>query len=202
MRYIACCTAAGENNQMEKTDRRIKRTQKLLQEALISLTLEKGFNLVTIREITDRADVGYATFFRHYPDKDALLAAVLDTMRDEFKDLLMPHSITTAPEKMGTLLFEYVAENADLCRVLLNSTDTMALLHPVQEMSLHEARNMFPYGQKSDVPIEIAASHLMTSLVMLIRWWLDHNMTYPPEKMGWIAALLIIRPFVDALQAY
>lgn len=186
---------------MEKIDRRIKRTQKSLQEALISLTLEKGFNLVTIREITDRADVGYATFFRHYPDKEALLAAVLDSMREEFKNLLMPHSIATAPENMGTLLFTYVAENADLCRVLLDSTDTMELLHPVQEMSFQEARMMFPGEPKGSVPIDVAASHLMTSLVMLIRWWLEHDMSYSPEEMGKIAELLIIRPFVLSFQS-
>ncbi len=73
---------------MEKVDRRIKRTQKLLQEALISLTLEKGYDEVTIREITDRADVGYTTFFRHYPDKEALLADVLNLMKEEFKVVL------------------------------------------------------------------------------------------------------------------
>ncbi len=185
---------------MEKIDRRVKRTQRLLQEALINLTIEKGYTAVTIRDITDKADVGYATFFRHYPDKDALLAAVLETMREEFKDLLMPHSIATAPEKMGTLLFEYVKDNEDLCKVLLDSTDTMSLLHPVQEMSLREAKMMFVNGPSNEIPIEIAASHFMTSLVMLIRWWLDHEMSYSPEEMGKIAARLIIRPFVEALQ--
>ena len=53
----------GEVSLTDKVDRRIKRTQKLLQEALIELTLEKGFDDVTIRDITERADVGYTTFF-------------------------------------------------------------------------------------------------------------------------------------------
>ena len=48
-----------------KEDRRVTRTRKLLTEALISLSLEKGYEAVTIRDITDRAGVGYATFFRH-----------------------------------------------------------------------------------------------------------------------------------------
>ncbi len=58
---------------MESQDRRIKRTQQLLAKALIALTLEKGYEVVTIRDITEWADVGYATFFRHYYSKDALL---------------------------------------------------------------------------------------------------------------------------------
>ena len=184
---------------MDQTDRRVKRTHRLLQEALIGLTLEKGFDTVTIRDITDRADVGYATFFRHYPDKEALLADVLESMKDEFVSLLAPYSMVTDPEKTGTLLFEYVAKNGDLCRVLLNSTETMSLLKPVQEIGLNETPLMMNISEQSSVPVDAAISHLMSSLVMLIRWWLDHDTPYPPERMGQIAAQLIIRPVIEAV---
>ena len=183
---------------MDQTDRRVKRTHRLLQEALIGLTLEKGFDTVTIRDITDRADVGYATFFRHYPDKEALLADVLESMKDEFQSLLAPYSMFSNPEKTCTLLFEYVEQNCDLCRVLLNSTDTMSLLKPVQEIGLSDPSLMLNISGHSPVPVDIAISHLMSSLVMLIRWWLDHDMPYPPARMGQIAAELIIRPVIGA----
>jgi len=185
---------------MEKVDRRIKRTQKLLQEALISLTLEKGYDAVTIREITDRADVGYTTFFRHFPDKEALLADVLNLMKEEFQLVLTPDLIVSEPEKMGTLLFVYVRANRDLCRVLLDSTNTMALLRPVQDMGLREAELMFGPSVDCQILVDLAVNHLMTSLVMLIRWWLDHDMAYSPEKMGQVAAELIIRPVIKVLQ--
>ena len=185
---------------MEKVDRRIKRTQKLLQEALISLTLEKGYDAVTIREITERADVGYTTFFRHYPDKEALLAGVLNLMKEEFQVVFTPDLIVSEPEKMGKFLFEYVGENRDLCRVLLDSTNTMALLKPVQEMGLQEAELMFGPSADRQVMVDLAVNHLMTSLVLLIRWWLDHGMPYSPEKMGEIVAELIIRPVIKAVQ--
>jgi len=184
---------------MEKIDRRIKRTQKLLQEALISLTLEKGYDAVTIREITERADVGYTTFFRHYPDKEALLAGVLILMKEEFQVAMTPDLIVSEPEKMGELLFEYVRENRDLCRVLLDSTNTMALLRPVQEIGLQEAERMFGPSADRQVMVDLAVEHLMTSLVMLIRWWLDHDLPYSPEKMGEITANLIIRPVIQAV---
>jgi AcrR family transcriptional regulator len=184
---------------MDQIDRRVKRTHRLLQEALVDLTLEKGFDAVTIRDITDRADVGYATFFRHYPDKEALLADVLESMKDEFVGLLAPYSMVKAPEKTGTLLFEYVEKNSDLCRVLFNSTDTMSLLRPVQEIGLSENTLLISISEQSLVPVDAAISHLMSSLVMLIRWWLDHDMPYPPERMGQIATALIIRPVIEAV---
>ena len=184
---------------MDRTDRRVRRTHKLLQEALVDLTLERGYDAVTIRDITDRADVGYATFFRHYPDKEALLAEVLEAMKDEFQSLLAPYSMVSDPERTGALLFEYVEQNRDLCRVLLSSTDIMSLLKPVQEIGRSESAFMFDLDKGSSIPVEVAVSHLMSSLVMLIRWWLDHKMPYPPERMGQIASELIIRPVVEAV---
>ena len=63
---------------MEKIDRRVRRTYKLLGDALISLILEKGYEDITIKDITERADVAYVTFFRHYKTIDDLLQQRLD----------------------------------------------------------------------------------------------------------------------------
>jgi len=183
---------------MEKTDRRIKRTHKLLQDALVDLTLEKGYDAITIRDITERADVGYATFFRHYPDKDALLTDVLRSMKEDLQGLLLPYSLATNPELTGKLIFEYVENHSDLCKVLLNSTDTMSLIKPVQALGLQEVETMFGPNLRGGLPIEIVVNHLMSSLVMLLRWWLDNDSPYTPEQMGKIAADLIIRPATRA----
>jgi AcrR family transcriptional regulator len=192
--------AADSAGQGDREDRRVKRTNKLLQEALIALTLEKGFDAVTIREITERADVGYATFFRHYPDKEALLAAVIQSMRDDFQELLAPPTMVSDPETTARLVFEYVKQNSNLCRVLFDSSDTMSLIRPVQAVGLQEVDSIFANTQGARVPVEIAINHLMSSLVMLLRWWLDNNLPYSPERMGQIAAELIIRPVIASME--
>ena len=61
-------------------DRRVRRTRKLLQDAFISLVIEKGYEKTTIQDILDRADVGRSTFYVHYRDKEALLTANFDAM--------------------------------------------------------------------------------------------------------------------------
>jgi AcrR family transcriptional regulator len=59
--------------QDQTEDLRVRRTRKTLQEALIALTIEKGFAAVTVRDITERAMVNRSTFYRHYLDKYELL---------------------------------------------------------------------------------------------------------------------------------
>src|SRR5579859_6695071 len=118
---------------MEVQDRRVKRTQQLLARALIALTLEKGYEDVTIRDITERADIGYATFFRHYHDKDALLMDVLDVVLAELLNLLQLPAPDTDPTSVSTLVFHYVHEHSEVCRVLLSSRGSTQLVQRMIE---------------------------------------------------------------------
>ncbi len=178
---------------MDVQDRRVKRTQNLLAKALIALTLEKGYEAVTIRDITERADVGYATFFRHYRDKDALLLDVLEVVLAELMDLL-PLSPEADPATVGALIFRYVQEHGEVCRVLLSSRGSTMLVQRVIEAGTESVLRQNVPLAGAVVPVEIAAYHLVASTLALVQWWLEHEMPYPPEQMGAIYHELIVRP--------
>jgi AcrR family transcriptional regulator len=65
-------------------DRRVQKTRKLLQDALIELVGEKGYESITIQEILDKANVGRSTFYAHFQDKDQLLHSILDRLDELF----------------------------------------------------------------------------------------------------------------------
>ena len=71
-----------------KEDPRVRKTRRLLRDALVSLILDKDYASVTIKEITKRADVAYITFFRHFESIDQLLMEVLDIQSTHFPNLL------------------------------------------------------------------------------------------------------------------
>jgi AcrR family transcriptional regulator len=56
-------------------DRRIQRTRQLLRNALFALIIERGYESIAIQDITERANLGRATFYLHYQDKEELLKA-------------------------------------------------------------------------------------------------------------------------------
>ena len=176
---------------MEIQDRRVRRTQHLLAKALIALTLEKGYEAVTIRDITERADVGYTTFFRHYRDKDDLLKDVMHVVLTELVNLLCSHSPAMDATTIGVLLFRYVQEHNEVVRVLL---DSHTLRHHLLEAATQTAMHENTARPDSPIPFEIAAYHVVSSSIALIEWWLDHQMPYPIEKMGIIYAELIAHP--------
>jgi AcrR family transcriptional regulator len=57
----------------EKLDPRVKRTRQLLEQAFLQVASEKGFQAVSVQDITERAGVNRATFYDHFTDKYELL---------------------------------------------------------------------------------------------------------------------------------
>lgn len=50
----------------------VKRTHKMLNNALFSLIEERSYDSLSIQDITERANIGRATFYVHYRDKEHL----------------------------------------------------------------------------------------------------------------------------------
>ena len=67
----------------EKQDRRVRRTRRALRKALNDLMEEKGYDQVTIEDLTERADIGRTTFYLHYSAKQDLLLEQFGEMIDQ-----------------------------------------------------------------------------------------------------------------------
>jgi AcrR family transcriptional regulator len=68
--------------------RRSRRTRRDLLTAARALLEEQGVGALTAKAVTDRADVGYGTFYHHFESTEALLTAgIEDSMRDFAADM-------------------------------------------------------------------------------------------------------------------
>ncbi len=179
---------------MKVHDRRVQRTLQNLGAAMVALTLERGYDNVTIRDLTDRAGVGYATFFRHYADKEALLRDLLEEVLDGLVTRLEPLSVDADAAATGALVFQHVRANADLYRVLLGSQGSVDLLGRALEVGTASLLRTLDRRPGSIVPLELAAYHVVRSFVALIEWWLAHGLKPAPQVMGRIYQELILDP--------
>jgi len=174
-------------------DLRVRRTRRLLADALVELTLERPFEAITIRQLTERAAIGYATFFRHYKNKEELLSAMLQDVLSELLELLGPVA-RIEPLEAGAQLFRHADQHASLYRLLLNSGQSGELLREAERVGVNGVYETYEAKPGSRVPKEIAAQHLVGSLMRLLGWWLDNDRPYPPERMGEIYQELILLP--------
>ena len=182
-------------------DRRVRRTQKLLGEALIAEALEKGYKNITIQDVTKRADVGYRTYFRHYTGLDELLVSVAQDRLDEFYEILdlpLPGELVNDPveffHKIGDTLFQYIKQNQVMFRFLILDDSSRFVLDPVMSRACQKAEILLSALPQDNIPAGVAANHIISSVFSLMRWWLENDLRHSPQKMGEIFTDMIIKP--------
>jgi AcrR family transcriptional regulator len=191
---------------MEKIDRRIARTHELLGNALISLIIERGYEAITIKDVTERADVAYVTFFRHYRDLDELLVQRLEASIDALM-VKIDAAYQRAPGQMfgaeqGRMIFAHVQENASLYRILLNSRGATHVRKRVQKAMAGTILAECPplLNNPAGLPPEMVANHIAASELAMIEWWLDQDMPYSIDEMARCFDQLITRASMVALE--
>lgn len=174
------------------TDRRVQRTRKLLRESLMALILEEGYDAISIQDITDKANLGRATFYLHFKDKDDLLLDAIDQlMADFFSQVpeLSQEQWRLEDDKAISKLFDFAADHYDLYRILIigsgGITASRQLHKKIAENILTciqqeiETENLKPVVD----PLFIA-NHFAGSLLATIYWWLDNKLPYEVEEMA------------------
>ncbi len=158
-------------------DRRVQKTRKLLQGALIELVAEKSYESVSIREILDRANVGRSTFYAHFQDKDQLLHSILDRLDELFmqheklfldakKNLGNADIMNLTHEFSPTLsLFQFVGENYRFFKAMLGNRGYGVFAKPVYEYVFAHVHGLFTKPVHNDVvanmhePFKVLRSH-------------------------------------------
>ncbi len=168
------------------------RSRAALCEGLLLSLLEKPFEEITAKDITAKAGVGYATFFRHYPDKEALLHHL---SADEIKRLLgMTIPIFYAVDSLSSYqaLCAYVWEHRRLWTGLLTGGASTILKEEYLRQALElveEAAN-----PKSWLPGDLAVTFCVTSLLEILTWWLKQADPPSTRQMAEILNRLTVTP--------
>lgn len=186
-----------------KTDRRVLRTRRSLRRALFNLILEKGYDAVTVEEITNRADLGRTTFYLHYRDKeDLLMESVGDLVEglvaqlagvpvDQWKLVLDGPAPGATPETGISIAFQHVAQNASLYRIILRGEGTYAAIQRLRETIVQAILELIEsitarenVALKPQVPLEVFVHSLAGAWIGLVSWWLEQDMPQPPEQIA------------------
>ena len=172
--------------------KKLARTHAALLGALLALLEEKAFEQITVREITSRANVGYATFFRRYTEKEELLH---DLAAQEIRQLLtmtLPILHTADTPSSTQALCEYVWKHQKLWRALLTGGAAAALKEEYLLQALQVAENNI--DQEAWLPVDLAVRFAVTAIVESLSWWLRNDDPPSIKEMAVIINRLAIQP--------
>ncbi len=169
-----------------KHDRRSQRTHRLLAGALVALLFEHRYTDLTVQDILDRADIGRTTFYRHYWDKDDLLASEMERVLD----VLSRQTHLSTPDRVFPLssfgIFQHLQEQQALYRVLVRGQAIDVVLATVktrlrEQIEQHWCQTLAK--PIDDLSVRIAAQSVVGAFITLLQWWMENDLPLSPAQM-------------------
>jgi len=178
----------------------------MLQEALVDLITERGFDSITVGDIAERAMVNRATFYRHYRDKYDLIEKIfegaLHNMTKDVEPPRLPLKINfdnPSPRWVG--FFNHIAENAKLYEAMLGRRgdpwfaakmrDYTAEVMLEREKERMESLGRTEPASDGALPVGVLVMFAASAVLGMITWWLENGRPYTSEQMArWLVNLL------------
>ena len=173
----------------KKLDRRIARTRRALGNAIIELALESGYDKISIRSLTERADIGYATFYRHYKSKDQLLTSYLGAILQEVANELEP---ALSSYEHSVEAFRILAKYKSAIQIGLSLPRDHPAMKPLWRKVFVMVTDLYVARDEAVIPLRVSVNHIIGSIAEMIRWWLTEGQDYSPEQMATMQNELII----------
>jgi AcrR family transcriptional regulator len=172
---------------MTDQDRRVRRTRRALQAALVALVVDRGYERITVQDVLDRADVGRSTFYAHFRDKDALFTSCFDDLRDGLRhglDAMDRTGPPADPTRPVGIIFEHADAHREVYRAVCGRRRGGNVagrhLHDLIAGLLREHLG----GVGTRLPVEIVAEYHASALLGVLVWWVEQDFPYGPAEMS------------------
>lgn len=161
-------------------DLRIRRTHKLLIDALRSLLEEKDFEDIHVKDICELAMVHRTTFYKHFEDKYQLMSFALKELYSDFQEkLLIAYPFQTPKEyylHVLDLTLTYLSETPKLYKLLFAAHQNASLMAVIHDFFLNDIQSKLEESVKKGmvsftIPIPIISEFYTVSIINLSKWW-------------------------------
>lgn len=175
-------------------DPRVERTRRAIWDALLSLTLQGGFDVVNVAQIARRAGINRSTFYAHFPDEHAVvreeLARLLRDLRAR-NETPTPAAYArfdpTKPHPNALRWFAHVAAHEDFYRAVLVTGELAAFEGEVAALVTAYAKQRlreWPGPLRPELPLSALIAASTAQNLGLVRWWLSQDPRPDPEAMA------------------
>ncbi|MEM8858006.1 MAG: TetR/AcrR family transcriptional regulator [Chloroflexota bacterium] len=184
-----------------KDDRRVRRTRKLLQDALIRLIRRKPLAKIQIKEIVEEADVSRSTFYKHFETKEQVLFSLIEDLFEKVRTTVFDEEKSEEGFNILQLLTlsyeQWLMYSEELKWVLQveNKDLLIGALRTHIEMLKNEVDKHFPASSKLRAYEDHVISFVSGGVYMLVKNWISNGMQESAETMGKITFLLIDNGF-------
>lgn len=185
-------------------DRRVRKTKAVLRQGLVRLMSEKSVKEITVKELCIECDINRGTFYSHYTDVYDLLQKIEEDLLSALENVmqeypLMEVSARSARSPILSNVFCFLAENADMARILLCNNGDMAFVEKVKD----SVKNKFMREWRMNMgdshldDSEYLYAFIVSGCIGVLQQWLLTNCKQPAQELADVVQNILVRGVVS-----
>lgn len=195
-------------------DLRVIRTKNSIRNALVELIEEKGFETITVKDITTKAKINRGTFYAHYQDKfdlmtkcqEEIMQGMSDIAKQNIPDVIAELGTDSPLNKPFTVfvsIFEYLNVNSEFMKAALGPKGDLSFQTKIKDFMLktlfENDQNALIKEENLLVPGHFLISYIASAHIGVIQQWLDSERKESPQEMARILSTITVNgPFYAA----
>lgn len=169
-----------------KIDKRVRKTKKHLRDALIKLMKEKKVNKITVKELTELADVNRSTFYLYYDDifdmVDKVESEIIENFSLVFEEFSTKDSTYENTLSFFIYVFKFVKDNSDICEILLGPDGEYSFMEKFKVAINTSQPNLI--SKKTRLKNEFFLPFIISGCIGTIQHWLEGEMKSSIEDIA------------------
>lgn len=185
------------------TNRRPQKSKRALKTVLVDLLQTRDLQNISIKEITDKADISRGTFYLHFSDIFALYQEIERDVVDSINDIIqlkVPIQDEDELEKIIGSVFDYLTLHIKECDALLR-TDSASFLSAVFERNrpnvMETWETIFGTDEHARAYSYIFLSH---GFAGILKHWMTFGKIETPQQIANVVKRLLGYMFLDSPQ--
>ena len=169
-------------------DRRQQKTKLAIHTAMTNLLKKKRFEVLTVQDIIDEANIGRSTFYSHFETKEQLLEEICremfshvfahDLYPEESHDFSKNHKTIAA--RLTHIHYHIKDHKSNIKAIMIGETEKIFTRYfcdyLVQDFSDDIKKS------KAEVPPDFKIHFFIGSFILTIKWWIQSDMKSTPEE--------------------
>ncbi len=171
-------------NTRGEQNRSVRNTKRRLRESLLKLVMRKSLGSVTVKELTDDADVNRSTFYFHYQDVKAMVKEMEEAFFKDFTSAL--DAIDRKSHDSITILTGCLESHMDLCKIVLGENGDIEFLEQMKRIIEDKCSRIWKAAvpEMSDREREILDSFLIGGTMTALQNWVRSENRQSSEELA------------------
>jgi AcrR family transcriptional regulator len=176
--------------------RRVARTKAAIEDAFVQLVLEHGYDRVAVEDITDRADLARATFYAHYPNKEAVLLSVFNRLAEDLMQRIAYQGGPWNEVRRDAIqsMYKHAAQMPDLYRACLSDARTrqayLSILTQYAEQNFRD--RLKALNRQPRVPVPVMARGFAGAHLAVLEAWLASELQGDIDELASMTLDLLV----------